>query len=361
MFKNTALFKLVMAATILALAQMACSLSGSSPTSTPASGTGGVVRGVVYGDLNGNGVIDPGEGPLTGAQVSLAGCGAVQNQVTPADGSFNFTSLPTGTCQVTATKTGWHFSGSFPSLSYPIPVASDPSLPTSFSIYLAPDSTATSTAAIVPTDTFTLTPVTPTATATLAVTVTLSAPMVMADTVNANCRFGPGTDFSSVGVLMVGQTVPILGTISDQSWWQIANPGSPNTQCWVANSVTSTSGDLSKVPIVPIPTGLVVSVSVSTPAIVHGICKGPNPTWFKVSITTNGPATVIYHLEIFNGDGTLRNKTSDTTLMFASASTQTFDPGGAYNTDCGNNFKIKVLVTSPNSKSGQATWSVVYP
>jgi uncharacterized protein YraI len=361
MFKNAVLFKLILAGSLLAMLQMACSLSGASPTSTVATGSGGVVKGVVYGDINGNGVIDPGEGPLAGAQVSLAGCGAVQNQVTAADGSFNFTSLPAGTCQVTATKTGWHFSGSFPSLGYPIPVASDPSLPTSFSIYLAPDSTATSTAAIVPTDTFTLTPVTPTATATLAVTATLSGPMLTANTVNANCRFGPGTDFSSVGVLMVGQTVPILGTISDQSWWQIANPGSPSTQCWVANSVTSTSGDLSKVPVLPIPTGLVASVSVSTPAVVHGTCGGPNPTNFSVSITTNGPATVIYHLEIYNGDGSLRNKTSDTSLMFASASTQTFDPGGAYNTDCGTNFKIKVLVTSPNGKSGQATWSVVSP
>jgi hypothetical protein len=113
--------------------------------------------------------------------------------------------------------------------------------------------------------------------------------------------------------------------------------------------------------LLSIPTGLVASVSVSTPAVVHGTCGGPNPTNFSVSITTNGPAKVIYHLEIYNGDGSLRNKTSDTTLMFASASIQTFDPGGAYNTDCGTNFKIKVLVTSPNSKSGQATWSVVSP
>jgi hypothetical protein len=129
----------------------------------------------------------------------------------------------------------------------------------------------------------------------------------------------------------------------------------------VGNAVTSTSGDLSKVPVLPIPTGRVTSVSISTPAVVHGTCGGPNPTWFKVSITTNGPAKVIYHIEFYNGDGSLRSKMSDTTLMFASASTQTFDPGGAYKTDCGTNFKIKVLVTSPNSKSGQATWSVVSP
>ena len=94
--------------------------------------------------------------------------------------------------------------------------------------------------------------------------------------------------------------------------------------------------------------------------MVHGTCGGPNPTSFSVSITTNGPATVIYHLEIYNGDGTLRNKTTDTTLTFTSADTQTFDPGGAYKTDCGK-YNIKVVVTSPNSKTGQASWSVVSP
>ena len=125
--------------------------------------------------------------------------------------------------------------------------------------------------------------------------------------------------------------------------------------------MATTSGDLSKVPILAIPSGLVTGVSVSTPAVVHGTCGGPNPTSFQVSITTNGPAKVIYHLEIYNGDGSLRNKTDDTTLAFASADTQTFDPGGAYKTDCGNNFKIIVVVTSPNKKSGQATWSVVSP
>ena len=61
-------------------------------------------------------------------------------------------------------------------------------------------------------------------------------------------------------------------------------------------------------------------------------------------------------LEIYNGDRKLRNKTSDATLAFASPDTQTFDPGGPFETNCGNNFKIIVVVTSPSNKSGQATW-----
>ena len=364
MNKNTVIFKLILAVMLLAMVQMACSLPGAS-TPAPAPGSGGVVKGVVYSDTNGNGVIDPGEGPLAGVQVSVADCGALQTQVTPADGSFNFGGLPTGTCHVSVAKPDWHFSGSIPSLGYPLPVASDPALPTAFSMFMAPDTsggpaTAASTV-FSPTDTFTLTPAIPTATATLAATATLGAPMVMATSVNANCRYGPGTNYSAVGALMVGPAVPILGTVSDQSWWQIDNPWSPGTKCWVAGSVTTATGNLSAVPIVSAPTGLVTDVKVSTPAVVHGTCGGPNPTNFKVSITTNGPATVTYHLEIYNGDGTLRNKTDDTTLTFAGADTQTFDPGGAYKTDCGNNFKIEVLVTSPNKKTAQATWSVVSP
>ena len=159
---------------------------------------------------------------------------------------------------------------------------------------------------------------------------------------------------------MVGKTVPILGTMSDQSWWQITNPWSPGSKCWVASSVTTSSGDLSKVPILDIPTGLVTSISISTPAVVYGFCGGPNATSFSVSIITNGPAKVIYHLEFYNGDGTLRDKTVNTTLTFDSADTQTFDPGGAYKTDCGK-YTIKVLVTKPNDKTGQASWSVVSP
>ncbi len=364
MLKNKVLYKLLLAAAFLALVQMACNLPGSAPTSMPASTSGGVVKGVVYADSNGNGAVDPGEGPLEGVQVTLSGCGPFQNQVTAADGGFNFTGLPTGTCQASLAKAGWHFSGSFPSLGYPVPVASDPALPTAFSMFMAPDSAvapAVNTQALLLTDTLTPTAsLTPTLTPTITATATLSAAMVTADSVNANCRFGPGTGFLSVGALMVGKTVPILGTISDQSWWQITNPWSPGTKCWVASSVTTSSGDLSKVPIVEIPTGLVTNISIATPSVVHGSCGGPNATSFSVSITTNGPATVIYHVEFYNGDGTLRDKTADASLTFAFADTQTFDPGGAYKTDCGK-YTIKVLVTSPNSKTGQASWSVVTP
>lgn len=353
------MYTLSAAILILALVQTACSLTIPS-TSTPTSASGGVVKGVVYEDVNGNGIIEAGEGPLDGVQVSIADCGPAQNQLTGADGAFNFSNLPAGTCHVTVTKSGYHFSGSFPSLTYPFPAASDPSLPTAFSLYMAPDGAgptdtpeAATEAPAAPTDTATPSP-------TATDTATPSVAMVTPTSENTNCRYGPGTDWLSVGGLQVGQNVPILGKLSDQSWWQIDNPQAPGMKCWVSAAVTTTSGDVSTVPVVSIPIALVTNVLITTPSVVHGYCGGPNPTSFSLTITTNGPVTVVYHLEIYNEDGSLRNKTDNTSLDFSKADTKTFDPGGAYSTDCGN-YKIKAVVTSPNNMTSEASWSVVSP
>lgn len=325
---------------------------------------GGIVQGAVYSDMNGNGTIDPGEIVLGGADVTLADCGPNQTQVTAADGLFNFINLPAGTCHVSVTKVGWIYSGSYPVLSYPIPVASNPDLPTSFSMFMAPVMVITPSdtpSPLGPTNTPTAVS-SNTASPTAASSPTSTTPMVTPKTEPANCRFGPGTGYSSVGGLNFGAIVPIHATIADMSWWQIESPQNPGTFCWVAASVTNTFGDLSLVPIVPIPTGLVASiaVTVSSGAVLHGFCGGPNAVNFQVTITTNGPSTVVYHVSIYNSDGTFRNSPGDVTLIFSSASTQTFDLGGAYKTDCGS-FYIQAIVTSPNSLSAQANWSVVQP
>jgi hypothetical protein len=155
--------------------------------------------------------------------------------------------------------------------------------------------------------------------------------------------------------------LPIRATINDNSWWQIKDPREINSLCWVKASLTSTSGNLSSVAKLAIPTGLVTDVTVvANPPLVHGYCGGPNAVTFTVSITTNGPATVTYHLEIFNGDGTLRNKTENANLVFTEFGTKAFDPGGAYKTDCGE-YLLKVVVSSPNLMTGLANWSVVSP
>ena len=348
MFKRVDFIRIVGAIALLSLALTAC--FPVTPTPVP----GGVVKGVVYADTNGNGTIEAGEGGLNGVQVTLADCGATATQVTGADGAFNFSDLPAGTCHVSVSKPDWIFSGSYPNLPYPIAVASDPNLPTAFSIFMAPVGGAS------PTDT--PTPAPPPATPTPEFTDTPSAAMVSADSEAVNCRFGPGSEWLGVGALNVGVTVPIVGTNSAHDWWVIDNPGQPGTQCWVAASVTVTSGDTSTVPVLPLPVALVtaLSIAVSPGSTVHGVCGGPNPVNFEVTMTTNGPASVTYHLEIYNGNNTLRNKTDNASISFSSASTQTFDPGGAYKTDCGD-FYIKVFVTNPSILDAQANWSVVSP
>lgn len=102
---------------------------------------GGIVQGVVYADLNGNGTIEAGEDPLDGVDVYLDGCGPQQIQTTAADGAFDFQNLLAGSCTLQVLKGGWGFSGSTPSIGYPVPVASDPNLPTALSLYMAPATT----------------------------------------------------------------------------------------------------------------------------------------------------------------------------------------------------------------------------
>lgn len=153
---------------------------------TPA--IGGIVQGAIYGDLNSSGAIDPGEGVLEDAKVTLAECGPNQTQGTAADGLFNLTDLPEGTFYVSVANAGWLFSGSYPALTYPVLVASNPDIPTSFSLFMAP------VMDFIPSDT--PTPLVRTDTPTAAPSPTSATPMVTPIADAANCRFGPGTGFS---------------------------------------------------------------------------------------------------------------------------------------------------------------------
>jgi uncharacterized protein YraI len=191
----------------------------------------------------------------------------------------------------------------------------------------------------------------------------ITGPAVTPKTEDAACRFGPGSSFSSVAALSLGKKAQILGTISDHTWWKIEIPTFGKTQCWVSDSAVTTSGDLSQVPVAPIPSGLVTALTISAPAVIQSSCDGDttNPTSFKISMTTNGPATVTYHLEVYNPGGTiLLMHTDDFSLNILSASTKTFDTGDVINTDCGK-FNIKAIVSLPNSRTAQTSWSVVTP
>jgi hypothetical protein len=115
------------------------------------------------------------------------------------------------------------------------------------------------------------------------------------------------------------------------------------------------------VPVVAIPTGLVTALAISGPAVIPTVCSNglPNQISFKISITTDGPASVTYHMEVYaKGETLLLIQSPNASLTFASASTQTLNPGGAFRTDCGD-FIIKLIVTRPNAATAQTSWSVV--
>jgi hypothetical protein len=69
--------------------------------------------------------------------------------------------------------------------------------------------------------------------------------------------------------------------------------------------------------------------------------------------------TVQWHFEIYKADGTWLNSTSDQPMVFAAAGTQSY-ASDAYKRDCGS-YIVKVVTTSPNAMTGEASWKVVQP
>lgn len=106
-----------------------CAPVGPPPVTPP---TGGVaeVHGLVFSDLNGNGVYDVGEVPLAGRQVLLTGTVSA-TVTTGADGTYIFASLPVGLYTVcsaggltqTAPLSGPACASGSPGYAVEIPVA----------------------------------------------------------------------------------------------------------------------------------------------------------------------------------------------------------------------------------------------
>jgi len=61
--------------------------------------------------------------------------------------------------------------------------------------------------------------------------------------VNTNCRTGPSTVYTVVGYLMANQSSPAVGRLTDNTWWQIQNPGQTGATCWVWSGSTQLTGD----------------------------------------------------------------------------------------------------------------------
>ncbi len=173
-----------------------------------------------------------------------------------------------------------------------------------------------------------------------------------------NCRFGPGTEWATIGGLLVGQTATIQGKNGDSSWWYVTAPdtGKP---CWVAASVTLTAGNLANLPIVNPSQAQVTSVSlklnpkeISLPG-----CIGPvQPITIKGTIETNGPAKVKYYFKTEQG-GDL----SIEDLKFDFADTKTVETSYTPPPGPEGTYWVRLIIIGPNEKTAEETYKIVCP
>jgi len=76
-----------------------------------------------------------------------------------------------------------------------------------------------------------------------------------------NCRQGPGTEYSVLGLLRADQQSIVLGKNSDQTWWYIENPEKTETACWVNGKTTELKGDAGLLTIITPPPPPLTGVS----------------------------------------------------------------------------------------------------
>ncbi len=198
----------------------------------------------------------------------------------------------------------------------------------------------------------------PTETSTIAPTATSSVPMVTPSDKPVNCRFGPGTEYSIVGALVVGGSAQVFGKTADGGWWQIQNPSTPGEKCWVAASVTTTSGIFTQIGVVAPPSAFVTNVTlkIEPDTISVAGCVGPIlPVSFKGTIEVNGPATVKWHFESQQG-GAMPEQTTNFTTFGAKDVSADYTPlltEGSY--------WVRLIITSPNDIVGEAEYKIDCP
>ncbi len=88
---------------------------------------------------------------------------------------------------------------------------------------------------------------------------------------DVNVRSGPGTDYVLVGVLVAGQTSPIVGRNPQGTWFEIKYVGGPGGLGWVYKPLVHVVGDLNTMPtIVPPPTPTLLPTTTPAPGETQG-------------------------------------------------------------------------------------------
>jgi hypothetical protein len=182
--------------------------------------------------------------------------------------------------------------------------------------------------------------------------------MVTPKTEAVNCRFGPGTTYASVGGLKVGASVPILGQNGDGTWWQIQNPNNIVDNCWVSATATVTSGNMGSVPVAGSPQPFVTAVTANSPAAISVPgCIGPiQPLVLTGTIDVNGPTPVVWHFETQQGGALPSHTLTFTKFGPLTVTENAFTPPLVAGT-----YWLKLFVTSPNSLTSQASYTITCP
>lgn len=109
-----------------------------------------------------------------------------------------------------------------------------------------------------------------------------------------NMRQGPGVNFPVLLILNAGNTVPIIGRLGDNSWWQVR---SGSTIGWVFADITDVFGSCGAVPIVLPP--ITITATFQPPTVPPTFT--PSPTVI-VPTVTHTPTPPDLRIEAFDGD-----------------------------------------------------------
>lgn len=83
---------------------------------------------------------------------------------------------------------------------------------------------------------------------------TASLVPVLAEAIGeANLRTGPGLNFDTVGVLLAGNPIPVIGRSVRFPWYVVEWDDAPSGEAWVFDQLVFINGDITTVPVVEEP------------------------------------------------------------------------------------------------------------
>jgi uncharacterized protein YraI len=107
---------------------------------------------------------------------------------------------------------------------------------------------------------------------TISQTATTTSDVRVMVSVDTNCRSGPGSSYTYLGALLVGENAEVVGRNLDGTYWIIRNPDQPAGTCWLWGQYASVSGNIYGLPVY------------STPGIVPTITRTPYSSQVRVTV-----------------------------------------------------------------------------